>query len=81
MVFGIMFSDLFSVLGDADEADELGSTFGAGTWERTERIRRAYREYLVVRSKESWLDAESREYLLKEIVPDSDAALAAEISS
>ena len=52
MVFGTMFSDLFSVLGDADEADDLDSTFGAGTWERTERIRRAYREYLVVRRKE-----------------------------
>ena len=61
MVFGTMFSDLFSVVGNVDEAEALDETFGAGTWERMERIRSAYREYVVVRSKESWLDAESRE--------------------
>ena len=65
IVFGAMFADLFSVLGDADEAEALDSTFGPGTRERMERIRGAYREYVVVRSKERWLDAESREYLLK----------------
>ena len=80
MVFGTMFSDLFSVLGDADEAEELDSTFGAGTWEKMERIRSAYREYLVVRSKESWLDAESKEYLLNQIAAVPEAAPAADIS-
>ena len=77
MVFGTMFSDLFSILGDADGAEELDSTFGAGTWEKMERIRSAYREYLIVPSKESWLDAESKEYLLNQIAAAPDAAPAA----
>ncbi len=80
MVFGTMFSDLFSVLGDADEAEELDSTFGAGTWTRMERIRSAYREYLVVRSKESWLDSESKDYLLSQIAPAPEASPAPDMS-
>ena len=72
-----MFSDLFSILGDADGAEELDSTFGAGTWEKMECIRSAYREYLIVRSKESWLDAESKEYLLNQIAAAPDASPAA----
>ena len=78
LVFGIMFSDLFSVLGDADEAQALDSTFGAGTWEKMERIRSAYRDYLVVRSNENWLDAESKAYLLSQIAaPDAAPAAGA----
>ena len=80
IVFGTMFSDLFAVLGDADEAAALDLTFGPGTWERMERIRGAYREYLVARGNESWLDAESRDYLLREIAPALEPEAAAGIS-
>lgn len=50
MVFGTMFSDIFKIMGDEEDASGFEKTFGDGTWARLDGIRTAYQEYLVVNS-------------------------------